>query len=411
MRAIHYYFVGTGTWFVSHGIQSVMFAWLVTMVLLETPEKVGIAQMVMLVPTTLLMLVGGSYADRFGGRRVAMVAQSFGVLPVLLLLFVVASESLSFTMMIVYAVMMGCAQAFVTPARDGLLNQVAEGRIQRTVVLASLIQFGIQMVGLLAAGMADQIGPIAVLTGQAAALLVGVVAYRKIPKTVQKPKADQPPMLSSIVAGCRTVLASPAMRPVVLQNIFMGIFFMGSYIVTIPLLIREVYDGSSADLAIVHAANALGLVTSIVGLLFLGDIKRQGRALLFTQGIGGVFLAAAGFGFGFPVMVGCIYLWGLCGGVAMSMSRTIMQEQAPDDQRGRVMAFFSFSFMGAGPLGAIGSGYVVEAIGAGATLVVASVSMAFVVLVIGFTTSLWRLHHVSEPAAEPGDDDRAAAGP
>lgn len=110
-------------------------------------------------------------------------------------------------------------------------------------------------------------------------------------------------------------------------------------------------------------------------------------------------------------MVGCIYLWGLCGGVAMSMSRTIMQEQAPDDQRGRVMAFFSFSFMGAGPLGAIGSGYVVEAIGAGATLVVASVSMAFVVLVIGFTTSLWRLHHVSEPAAEPGDDDRAAAGP
>ncbi len=410
MRAIHYYFIGTGTWFISHGIQSVMFAWLVTMVLLETPEKVGLAQMVMLVPTTLLMLVGGSYADRFGGRRVAMIAQGFGVLPVLLLLYVVAADSLSFTTMLIYAVMMGCAQAFVTPARDGLLNQVAEGRIQRTVVLASLIQFGIQMVGLLAAGLADQIGPIAVLSGQAGALLVGVIAYRRIPRRVQAPQTTHAPMLPSIVDGCRTVLASTAMRPVVLQNIFMGIFFMGSYIVTIPLLIREVYDGSSADLAIVHAANALGLVTSIVGLLFLGDIKRQGRALLFTQGIGGVFLAAAGFGFGFPLMVGCIYLWGLCGGVAMSMSRTIMQEQAPDDQRGRVMAFFSFSFMGAGPIGAIGSGYVVEAMGAGPTLIVASVSMAFVVLVIGFTTSLWRLHHVSEPVAAPSDE-RAAAGP
>ena len=410
MRAIHYYFIGTGTWFVSHGIQSVMFAWLVTMVLLETPEKVGLAQMVMLVPTTLLMLVGGSYADRFGGRRVAMIAQGFGVLPVLLLLYVVAADSLSFTTMLVYAVMMGCAQAFVTPARDGLLNQVAEGRIQRTVVLASLIQFGIQMVGLLAAGLADQIGPIAVLAGQAGALLVGVIAYRRIPRRVQAAKTIHAPMLPSIVDGCRTVLASTAMRPVVLQNIFMGIFFMGSYIVTIPLLIREVYDGSSADLAIVHAANALGLVTSIVGLLFLGDIKRQGRALLFTQGIGGVFLASAGLGFGFPFMVGCIYLWGLCGGVAMSMSRTIMQEQAPDDQRGRVMAFFSFSFMGAGPIGAIGSGYVVEAMGAGPTLIVASVSMAFVVLVIGFTTSLWRLHHVSEPAPAPSDE-RAAAGP
>ena len=396
MRAIHYYFIGTGTWFVSHGIQSVMFAWLVTMVLLETPEKVGIAQMVMLIPTTLLMLVGGSYADRFGGRRVAMIAQTFGVLPVVLLIVVVVGDGLTFTTMLVYAVMMGCAQAFVTPARDGLLNQVAEGRIQRTVVLASLIQFGIQMIGLLVAGMADQIGPIAVLSGQAVAILIGVLAYRRIPKPEHPAAVVHPPMMRSIVAGCRTVLASPAMRPVVLQNIFMGIFFMGSYIVTIPLLIREVYDGSSGDLAVVQAANALGLVTSIVGLLLMGDIKRQGRALLFTQGIGGVFLAAAGFGFGFPLMVLCVYLWGLCGGVAMSMSRTIMQEQAPDDQRGRVMAFFSFSFMGAGPLGAIGSGYLVEATSAGTALIVASVSMALVVVVIGATTGLWRLHHVSE---------------
>ena len=37
---------------------------------------------------------------------------------------------ISYPAMIVYAVMMGCAQAFVTPARDGLLNEIAGDQIQ-----------------------------------------------------------------------------------------------------------------------------------------------------------------------------------------------------------------------------------------------------------------------------------------
>ena len=52
-----------------------MFAWLVTMVLRESPERVGFAQMALLLPGTLLILIGGSYSDRFGGRRVVVLAQ------------------------------------------------------------------------------------------------------------------------------------------------------------------------------------------------------------------------------------------------------------------------------------------------------------------------------------------------
>ena len=37
-----------------------------------------------------------------------------------------------------------------------------------------------------------------------------------------------------------------------------------------------------------------------------------------------------------------------------------MQEQAPANQRGRVMSFHSLSFMGAGPVGALLCGYLVE---------------------------------------------------
>ena len=75
----------------------------------------------------------------------------------------------------------------------------------------------------------------------------------------------------------------------------------------------------------------------------------------------------------------------------MTMARTIMQEQAPEDQRGRVMGFYAFSFMGAGPVGALASGFLVEQFGPQAALAIAGAGMACVVLVIGFFSSLWRM--------------------
>ena len=370
-----------------------MFAWLVTMVLHETPQMVGVAQMAMLVPVMLLMLLGGGVADALGGRRIAILAQSFAVLPSLGLMVVLAVDALDFRLMVIYAVAMGCATAFVTPARDGLLNQVAEGRIQRTVTLVSLIQFGVQMVGFTVAGLAGAIGPVPVLVFQTAVLLVGAAAYTRVPAppVVATAMPSLRDLMDSVAEGCRTVLRSDAMRPVVVQNIAMGICFMGSYIVAMPLLVREVYEGDAADLSMVMIANALGLVTSILLLLLGGGLRRQGRALLLAHFLGCVFLACAGLRLGFWAALFSIYLWGACGGVAMSMSRTIMQEAAPDGQRGRVMAFFSFSFMGAGPLGALLAGYLVGWVGPPLALFIASAALMVVIVAVALTSSLWNM--------------------
>ena len=74
-----------------------------------------------------------------------------------------------------------------------------------------------------------------------------------------------------------------------------------------------------------------------------------------------------------------------------------MQEQAPETQRGRVMSFYAFSFMGAGPVGALLCGYLVELFGPQMALVIASGSMVCVIVIVGFVSKLWRLEgHVDE---------------
>ena len=212
MRPLLYFMMGTATCFMEFGIQGVMFAWLVAMELRESPERVGIAQMMLLLPGTLLILIGGSYADRFGGRRVAVIAQTAAALAPLFLLAVLTTDNLSFSMMLCYALLMGCAQAFVTPARDALLNHVAEGRVQRTVMLTSIVQFGLQMVGFLVASTTDAFGPLIILGSQSVVLLLGVFAFVRIREPARSSHAEPPPLIKSVLDGGRTVFASPAMR-------------------------------------------------------------------------------------------------------------------------------------------------------------------------------------------------------
>lgn len=382
---------GTGSWFLAFGIQGVMFAWLVTMVLRESPEMVGLAQMTLLLPAMLLMLVGGSLADRLGGRRMAIVAQLASVVAPLMLLTVVWFDQLTLSSMLLYAVMMGCAVAFVTPARDGLLNHVAEGRIQRTVLLTSVMQFSMQMLGFLIASLADDTGPVVILGVQAGVLAIGVFGFLRVPATTPEPVEDRPSLLQSVVEGAKTVLHHREMRMVMVQNFAMGLFFMGSFIVTLPLLVREVFDGSATDLGLMNATNSVGLVATILLLLRLGDVRRQGRALILAQLLGSVVLAVAASAANFALLLTALFFWGACGGIAMTMSRTIMQEQAPDAQRGRVMGFYSFSFMGAGPIGAVLSGYLVERFGPQMALLIAASIMFVFILVIGLQSSLWRM--------------------
>lgn len=386
------YLTAISAWYGAFGMQSVVFAWLVTMVLREPAERVGIAQMTLLLPGMLLILIAGVLADRIGLRRQAAWSQLFAGLMPLLLAVAVYMQALSFSVMIIFALLMGCASAFLTPARDGLLNHVAGEDVQRTVMQASLCQFGFQILGYSLAGFADTLGAEYILAAQSLVLLLGVWAYMQLREVAKPSGADDnaESVFTSLRDGARTVISNPLMRTVVLQNVAMGCFFMGAFIVGFPLVMREVFAGSSGDLAVLNALNSLGLVVSIVALLRVGFVARAGRALVSAQALGSVVLLSTGLVDNLPLFMFLVFLWGVCGGIAMPMSRTLMQQLAPPDQRARVMSFYAFSFMGAGPLGTLFCGYLADLFGPQQAIVISAGCMLLVLAIISLFSPLWR---------------------
>jgi MFS family permease len=76
-----------------------------------------------------------------------------------------------------------------------------------------------------------------------------------------------------------------------------------------------------------------------------------------------------------------LFFWGTCGAVTMSMSRTIVQQIAPEQYRARVLAVYSLASLGGMPIGAVGLGYCAGAIGAMDSLYIAAVGIWITIII------------------------------
>jgi hypothetical protein len=173
-----------------------------------------------------------------------------------------------------------------------------------------------------------------------------------------------------------------------------GIFFAGTFMVILPLMVRDIYQGSAGGIALVFAANMGGTCTTILWLMRRGGVDRPGRALLLGGLTSVGFLSLLHFElpvWGFYLVV---YLWGLCGGISMTMSRAIVQEASSETHRARLMSVYSLGMMGGMPIGSIGLGWCVGQFGARNAVLVPVLGMACVQVLLLTRSKLWNVRRL-----------------
>ncbi len=313
-------------------------------------------------------------------------------IPPLIMAYLAFAEQLTFGLLFVWAMIGGTFAAFVQPTRDALLNRVAGNEVQRVVTLAIGVQFGVQIIGFAIGSLATTTGVPVLLIIQSLFFLAATVATGRIPLA---PMAARPASgtgaLAAISEGVHIAWSSPGIRPAVIQVFAVGMFFAGTYVVLLPLMVRDLYQGSSVGIALAFAANMLGTVTSIFFMMRRGAVHRPGRllicgSLVSLSTLGLLMLPLPMWGFYFVV-----YLWGACGGISMTMSRSIVQELSPESHRARLMSVYSMGMMGGMPIGSLLLGWCVGQFGVREAILVPVLGMLVVTLGLAFITELWRI--------------------
>jgi MFS family permease len=131
-----------------HGMLEVLFPYLVVVYLVESPERVGVAQMVLMLPGLFFMLIGGVVADRVNKRTMLMALHLVNVIPVSGLVLAIWMGDLGYRGILIFALASGTAWAFVQPVQDAMLNQVSGGNLQRSITASILVMYGTNLAGI-----------------------------------------------------------------------------------------------------------------------------------------------------------------------------------------------------------------------------------------------------------------------
>lgn len=370
------------------GMQGVLFSWLVVGVLNAEAEWVGITQSAMMIPSVLLALPGGTLADRYDQRRMLMILHlvASGISAGLFL--AVANDWLSIPLLIAYAIGMGTVQAFVMPARDAQLSQVASANMLHSVTGMTMTQWGMQILGSLLAGTARWVGTVPALGLHSLVLLAGILPLKKLPSP-KRHRSTGSLRLTDVIEGVREVRQSPALSATLLLAVAVGIFFIGPFLVVLPLLVRDFYHGGVDKLAYLNMTFPLGTILGSLGMLWAGGIRHKGEAQIVALLFGAGCLFMVSFGLPFWGTMLAVCAWGVSAALFINAGRTVYQEQASVANRARVLSVYTIGFMGAaGILGAPLSGVLVDAVGPLTTCVVMSSAMVVVVGFVFLRTSI-----------------------
>ncbi|TNE58296.1 MAG: MFS transporter [Alphaproteobacteria bacterium] len=391
------YFSSHAGWYGALGLQMVLFPYLAAVYLHMPARYIGFAQLALMGPGLLFMLPGGTIADQIDERKHLIRMHLFASLPPFLMAGFLFADRLTYEVLLLYAFATGTCTAIATPARDALLNHiVAREQIPRAVAGATITQFASQMAGMALAGFAGQLGPGPFVTAHALSMLSGAFLISRISSTNSKPsrlgvRSAFTRQFRDISDALREIAASSVMWPVLLCNLAVGICFVGVFLVVVPVTVRDIYHGGSAQITALNVAFWLGASLSSIFIMRRGGVQRRGKVIMICLIVGTALLAAMAVHMPFIFLMTLMVFWGCGGGAVLTLGRTIIQEAAPASHRSRIMAAYQMGFMGGGPIGALIIGFLIDGYDAKIAVLFPAGAMSLFLLLIALASPLWRI--------------------
>jgi MFS family permease len=355
--------------------------------LTHSPAYLGYVGFAAGIPAWLFTLYGGLIADRVPRRTLLVVTQT----AMMTLAFLLAG--LTFTgwvrpwHIIIFAFLLGIANAFDAPARQAfVLEMVSRQDLTNAIALNSTMFNSATAIGPAAAGLIYAwLGPAWCFTINAISFIAVIIALLMM--RLEKPilLVRKSSLMLDIRAGLTFVTTDKAVRTIILNLGIISLFGL-SFVTLMPAWAVEILGGDASTNGWMQSARGIGalvgaLMTAAVGRLHVrGKLLTSGNIvmpvfLLVFAGLRALplsLLALLGIGWGFMVYA--------------NNANSLVQTQVPDELRGRVMGIYTLTFFGLMPIGALLAGVAAENLGEPLTVIMGALVLLFAALLV-----LWRV--------------------
>jgi MFS family permease len=373
-RNFRLYFIGhavstLGTW-----IQQVALAWLVYR-LTGSVALLGLTTCMSLLPQLLVGPFAGAWIDRHDKRRLLILVESLLGVQALALALLTAGDWVTPTLLVAMATLMGVLNALDTPLRQSLLSQFVDDRADLPNALAlnamlftSSRFIGPPLAGLLLAVFSE--APCFALNGVSyLALVIGLLLIRIAP-TARAAGSYR----NVLGEGLRYALGNRQVRAMMLSVLAINVS-ASSYVVLLPVFAKDIFAGGATTLGWLWGAAGLGSLLSTVFLASRLAVDRLPRLILAASCATALALLVFAWSDLLALSLAAMAVIGFGITVSNVGTNIVLQSNAPEALRGRVVSLYTSTRFGFDALGGLLAGLLAGYLGAPPVMAAAGVAL------------------------------------
>ena len=363
-----------GTW-----MQKVAQNWLVlTMTGPASAFFLGLDSFLGELPILLFTLIGGVIADRHDRRRLLLASQYVQMTAAFMLAALVYFNVVNIWHVLALSVMTGLAQAFGGPAYQSLLPSLVEKEHVPNAIAFNSIQFQLSRVigSLLAGATFAAFGMVVCFGLNGISFLAVIVAILSL-QIRHVPPSSSAPMRHQLKSGFAFVRENHGL--IGLAVLGFATTFLGNPLLTfLPVFTKDVFGGGVNEYTYLLAAAGGGAVIGALVVAWHGKFRHMGRNLLMVQFMFGLLIVTFALLRVFWVNAIVLFAAGACMVMVSAMLSSLVQLNAPNEMRGRVMSIYMVAFRGGMPLGSLAGGWIATVTNAPSVLIVNGVLLTAV---------------------------------
>ena len=363
-----------GTW-----MQKVAQNWLVlTITGTSSAFYLGLDSFLGELPILLFTLIGGVVADRRDRRQLLLASQYVQMAAAFSLAALVYFDVVRIWHVLALSVVTGMAQAFGGPAYQSLIPSLVDKEHLPNAIAFNSIQFNLaRVIGPLIAGAAlATFGMVACFGLNGVSFLAVIVAILSL-HIRHIPVQSTTRMREQLQGGFAFVRENPGL--IGLCVLGFAATFLGNPLLTfLPVFTRDVFHGDVNEYTYLMAAAGGGAVTGALVVAWRGRFNHMGRALLTVQLAFGLLIVMFALLRVFWLNAIVLFAAGACMVIVFATLSSLVQLNAPNEMRGRVMSIYTVAFRGGMPLGSLAAGWAATLSNAPAVLIVNGVLLTAV---------------------------------
>lgn len=398
-RNFRLFFTGQFISLVGSWMQVVSQGWLV-LELSNSPFQVGVVTALEALPILLLTLYGGVLADRVDKRRALMYLQTGMLLESLVLTILTATGQVNVFWIGVLATVLGICTAFEVPIRQAfMMEMVGREDLVNAIALNSSIFNVTRIVGPVIAGaLLATVGATACFAVNTLSFVAVIVAFVRMrppfPGALSGPRNQE----TSFIDGARYVLGRPEPRTLLSLSAVLSIFGLGACLAMLPVYAKDVLHLGAGGYGGLMAAIGVGAGCGAIAMASIGHRINRRKLISSATLMWVVSISVAALHSSYAFALFTLVFAGLGSVLSAICINALLQTEAPDLLRGRVIGFYSFVVLGFAPFGALQAGWIAEHYGVNYSFLAGG-------LVCGVAAFVFEKHRTREKRKRPRDPE------